>query len=670
MKKLFCLTVFLLFINLTLYGQVWNFGDIPKEQLTMEFYDKDSTANAVVLFDVGSFFVDEKLEIYYKRHVRIKVLTDEGLSVGDVAIDFREENPSQRISKLKAETHYIDSDGKVKKTKLGRRDRFENKRTKNWSELKFTAPGLRKGAVFEYSYEMKSESPVDVPDWYFQREIPVIWSEYTARIPEWFTYLPYTKSYHPFIETTQKNYNAVAHIRYTIIDDSNIYDATKKEYKTERLDYSGTEYKYAMQDVPAIVSEPYMKARVDYLAQIRFQLAFIQFPRQLGKPVLRSWPALVELLNNSDNYGKRLRSSSTLKGKAAEIAGNKETELEKMVAIYDHVSQIMDWDNYYSTIVHEKLDDLYNKGTGNSTEINFVLIQMMRDAGIEAHPVVMSTRNNGEIISIYPILDQFNHTLALVKADEKYYLLDAKNDKRPYNILPSSALNGRGLIIQSEKTENWVNITNSVPNSLVSVITLTVGAEGEVTGNISAQSTGYFALNDRGIFESNTPEENIKSVLFADQNGLVIDSISAKESDRTEPFQYNIDYSYSNDSNSDVIYINPLQVETISTNPFKKRERTYPVDYDYDFTKSIVVSMFIDEGWELEEALESKAFKLPNDSGMFYRLVQVQGSVVSFRYNFAITKQRIAPEDYEALRNFYEDVANNNAERIVLKKSI
>tara|TARA_R110002096_G_scaffold406782_2_gene605131 strand:- start:7558 stop:9579 length:2022 start_codon:yes stop_codon:yes gene_type:complete len=670
MKKVVCFIGLFIVTNPLLFGQTWKFGDIPRDQLNMQIYEKDSTASAVVLFDVGEFYVDEKLELHYKRHVRIKILTDDGLDAGDVAIGFREDNPEQRISKLKAETSYIDNDGKVKKSKLGRKDKFENKVTDNWTELKFTAPGLRSGAVFEYSYEMKSESPVDVPDWFFQREIPVLWSEYTAKVPEWFSYLPYKRSYHPFFEDYQEQYNDNATIQYSVRQDNDIRAARTTSHASARIDFNGTKYRFAMKDVPALTYEPYMKARVDYLAQVRFQLSSVQFPQELPRPILRTWPALVELFDESNNYGKRLRSSSTLKKNAEEVAGNKETELEKMIAIYDHVSQTMDWDNRYSTYVDESLDKLYKEGTGNSTEINFVLIQLLRDAGVEAYPLVMSTRDNGEIISIYPIVDQFNHTLALVKADGVHYLLDAKNDKRPYNMLPSSALNGSGLIIQSKEIDNWVNIVNTVPNSSVNLITLKVGADGQVTGNLSAKSSGYFALAERAVLESEEPKEKIKTSLFVDQTGLVIDSLSTKEAERTEPYQYSIDFSYENGDNRDVVYINPLKVETINSNPFKKRDRTYPVDYDYNFSKSVVISIFIDQGWEVDEALESKAYKLPNDTGMFYRLVQTQGTTMSIRYTFSITKQRVAPSDYEALRKFYEDVANDNAELIVLKKSI
>ena len=377
MKKVVCFIGLFIITNPLLFGQTWKFGDIPRDQLNMQIYEKDSTASAVVLFDVGEFYVDEKLELHYKRHVRIKILTDDGLDAGDVAIGFREDNPEQRISKLKAETSYIDNDGKVKKSKLGRKDKFENKVTDNWTELKFTAPGLRSGAVFEYSYEMKSESPVDVPDWFFQREIPVLWSEYTAKVPEWFSYLPYKRSYHPFFEDYQEQYNDNATIQYSVRQDNDIRAARTTSHASARIDFNGTKYRFAMKDVPALTYEPYMKARVDYLAQVRFQLSSVQFPQELPRPILRTWPALVELFDESNNYGKRLRSSSTLKKNAEEVAGNKETELEKMIAIYDHVSQTMDWDNRYSTYVDESLDKLYKEGTGNSTEINFVLIQLL-----------------------------------------------------------------------------------------------------------------------------------------------------------------------------------------------------------------------------------------------------------------------------------------------------
>ena len=209
--KFFSLLLFTsLYLQIFAVGQQQDFGDISRAMLEMEVYEKDSTADAVVLFDVGEVYVTEYLEVNYERHIRIKILTDKGLDAGDISISFRDDFPEQEIKGIKAESQYIDENGKVIKTKVGRRDRFENKISDTWKEVKFTIPGLRKGSVLEYRYEMKSESAIDIPDWYFQKQYPVIWSEYTLSIPEWFDYLTYTRGYHPFYVNEEEPYNEIA----------------------------------------------------------------------------------------------------------------------------------------------------------------------------------------------------------------------------------------------------------------------------------------------------------------------------------------------------------------------------------------------------------------------------------------------------------------------------
>ena len=86
-----------------------------------------------------------------------------------------------------------------------------------------------------------------------------------------------------------------------------------------------------------------------------------------------------------------------------------------------------------------------------------MLTAMLRFAGLEAHPVLISTRENGQPIQLYPILGQFNHVLTHVKIGAQEYLLDATEPLRPHSILPVAALNGNGWLVH-KKTPRWINI--------------------------------------------------------------------------------------------------------------------------------------------------------------------------------------------------------------------
>ncbi|MEQ9279696.1 MAG: DUF3857 domain-containing protein [Balneola sp.] len=651
--KFFSLLLFTsLYLQIFAVGQQQDFGDISRAMLEMEVYEKDSTADAVVLFDVGEVYVTEKLEVNYERHIRIKILTDKGLDAGDISISFRDDFPEQEIKGIKAESQYIDENGKVIKTKVGRRDRFENKISDTWKEVKFTIPGLRKGSVLEYRYEMKSESAIDIPDWYFQKQYPVIWSEYTLSIPEWFDYLTYTRGYHPFYVNEEEPYNEIA---------NNSWGGG--------FGYSGTKYHYIMKDVPAIEAEPFMKAKVDYLAQIRFQLASYKFPTSARESVLNSWATVLEAINDSDNYGKRLKSSSLLKEKTNDAIEGTETELDKMIAIYDHVSSVMDWNEDHRFYIEEDLDKIYKKGTGNGSEINLILTQMLKEAGINAKPVAISTTNNGEIIGIYPLDNQFNHTITKVVIDDKVYLLDAKNEKRPYTLLPSSAINGKGFVINENNKIEWIDLKNNSDNRLVNFVNVSINEDGEITGNLQSKNYGYLGYLYKEILsqEDSVMSKEVEEVVFTNADNLKIDSVHVDEETVNE-FSYSVDFRLETDNSENVIYLNPMLIEAITENPFKKKTRTYPIDYDYTFNKRVIINFEIPEGWEIAEYPESRGYKLTKNAGGYVRLVQVSGNKLTVRYDYIISRKRLLPTEYDELRFMYDGIVKDNTERVVIKK--
>ena len=377
----------------------------------------------------------------------------------------------------------------------------------------------------------------------------------------------------------------------------------------------------------------------------------------------------MDAIHNSNNYGKRLKSNSTLKKEALKAALNAESDHEKMIAVYDFLSSKIDWDETYGLYVEKNLDDIYEEGTGNGSELNLILTQMLREVGLNADPIIISTRNNGEIIDIYPIDNQFNHTIVRVIIEGKTYLLDAKNEKRPYNLLPVSSLNGKGLVINGEQRVEWVPLNNKVQNRMRSLISISVKDDGTLKGKIQSINDGFFAYIFRDGFYQNGEKEEMREYIFDDKDEISIDSFSVSKDEKNGQFGYQIDFEENLDVTNGVMYINPMIIEAVLENPFKLKERKYPVDFEFVHSKNITMSYILPSGWEIEELPESKAFSL-NDGTIFYRrLIQSVGKSISIRYDFAVKKTRFMANQYDELKNLYENMVNENAERIVLKRT-
>jgi len=649
-------TLLLLFVSTYSHAQTYKFGDVPIEQLEMTVYDKDSSAKAVVLFDKGETLVDyynDEYQVKFKRHVRIKILTDEGLEYGDISIDFRKAKPEQSVSKIKAETYNLRPDGKIEKSSVGRRDRYTEKISDSWSQVKFTLPNLRKGSVFEYSYELHSNNPMDFPDWFFQREIPTIWSGYVAQIPEWFVYETVRRGYHFYSKFDQKTYQ-----------DRIVFGYGANSFT---YDYEGTEYDMEMVDIPALTSEPYMKASIDYLAHMRFELASIEMPNSTKRYYMGSWPSVKDLFMRDEDYGKRLKSHDEIEELLSSISISDSAGVDDMINIYNLVSSSIEWDDRISSYCFDGLNKIVKEGKGNGTCINFVLIQALREVGFEAYPLAISTRSHGEIIGNLPTASQFNHSVAYVKIGDEYFVLDAKNEKRPYDILPAGNLNGSGLLIKDGNIE-WIPLESKSRNNITKFITMSIDDVG-ISGGIESKYHGIFAMDIRKAFE----EEDSAQVMLQKEYSLPetaeINLGEFNDDFDNGLFEYSADFKSEWDSElSSIIYFNPIFTDQMESNPFSLEERSYPVDYDYPFDKNIIVDISIPEGWVVDEVPESVLHRLPQRAGEFRRIVQNQEGKIVVNYRIRINKVRFMPNEYDVLKAMYDQVVTNLAENIVLKK--
>ncbi|GAB5408193.1 MAG: hypothetical protein BalsKO_05580 [Balneolaceae bacterium] len=650
------LFIIILLGTIRIQAQTFKFGDVPREQLEMEVYEKDSSASAVVLFDKGetliNFFNDE-FNVKFKRHVRIKILTDEGFEYGDIAIRHRKVEPKQSISKIKAVTYNLDENGSVSNSGLGRRDKHTEKINDAWSDIKFTFPNLKKGSVIEYSYELHSNDPMDFPDWYFQREIPTIWSGYVAQIPEWFNYETVRRGFHFYSKFEQNKYQDRLMSGYG----ANSYT----------IDFEGVEYDMEMTDVPALTDEPFMKASVDYLAHMRFQLATIKMPNSAIRYYMGSWYAVKSTLFEDEDLGQRLKSSARIYGLLDEIPKRDSLSVDYMVDIYNKISSSIKWNDRIGIYSYDSLNDILEDGEGSAAGINLLLVQALLQAGFEAYPVVISTRSNGEIVRNLPTLSSFNLTLAYVKIGDKKFVLDAKNQKRPFNIMPASNLNGSGLLIKDGDVE-WVPIESTSRNTVTKYITMQLDSVG-LQGEVDSKYRGIFAMDVRQEFGE---EDSVD--MFLEKDFSIPGNVSFEVMEHTDNFEEGL-FGYKSvfksqwkEDNSEFIYFKPFITENMEFNPFTLEERSYPIDFDYPFDKNVIININIPDNWEVDEVPESVLHRLPDRAGEFRRIIQVDENKIVINYRIKVSKDRFMPDKYKVVKDLYDKMVTSLSENIVFKK--
>ena len=644
------------------------YGDVKPEDFAPALYSVDSSAKAVYLFDGGNtkFQGNTKgaFDVVFNVHVRIRLLNKnsfEDLSKVSISLFAGNTDFEQKLANLQAATYNL-TDGKVVVTSLDKSSLFKEKEG-DYIKTKFTFPNLKEGSIIEYSYTVNSPqyNRPYLPGWTFQGNYPRLWSEYEIVVPEFYDYVLLKQGYVPSaIDTVRLSYDS-----YNIIDVGDAMSAS--EHYTASA--NTIDHIWAMKDVPSLKRENFTTTVDNYVEKIEFQLSSIRYPNTPVKMVMRTWPDVADELMKRESFGSTIAAANNFYNddvKAA-IAGAGTPE-EKARKIYEYVRDTYactDWD---ATRLSQPLRQTYLKKKGNVADINLLLTSIYMSLGMEAHPVLLSTRDNGKAYVIYPVLDKFNYVICELKLNDNTFLLDAANSKLGFNHLDEDCYNGYTRVIDpalpvlinlspdslKEGSTTIVFIANSDDHSLGASVTNMKGYEGSLSLRNELAKIG------KENYFKNIKKAYSDNVDISNQN---IDSLKLLDM----PVKVSYDLKITN-NDEDILYFNPMLGEQQKENPFKAAERYYPVEMPYCSDDTYVLNMEIPKGYEVDEMPKSARVKLNEDEGMFEYIVAKNGDRIQLRVRVKLEKATYEPDDYQTLRDFFAFVVKKEAEQIVFKK--
>ena len=637
-------------------GKPMKWGEVPRADLEMKNFPEDSNATAVILCDYGTVSFDEEFRVVFNRHRRIKILSQAGYTWGDYAVQYYDKSGVQRVEGIEGQTFVLETDGSVRREKLDKKSIFDEDVDGDWRRKRFTLPSLNPGAVVEYRYRLVSKYATSLPNWDFQTSEPTRWSEFCVEIPSVLDYAMVLQELPSFDVHESKLLN---------------WPPSTYAYETaSRYNLKIMYHRWVKRDMPALREEPFMTTPDDYRAKVRFQLSRIEWPGMPPEKVMDSWEKLAEELMDFEDFGKQIERHKVLREQAEVLVSGVTDPEEKLRRIYDYVRTTMAWDGKRGIYTDVNLDKAFQARRGGGPEIALMLTGMLRFAGLEAQPVLISTRDHGRVFDVYSILTQFNHVLTYVKAGSNEYLLDATDPLRPYNILPVAALNQLGWMVE-KKNPSWINITN--PGSFHNhTIVHAVLSEGSLTGRFESMDAGYSGLFDRQTLREGKKEEDyIRDGWLSDLTGARLDSFKISQRDSSEvPLETKAYFSSSDHAQvaGDNIYFNPIFFGRREENPLKRPQRTFPVDFAYASKIIYTMNLKLPAGYTIQELPKNIVVDLPNQGGQFRRLMQVEGNILQVTSQIIVRKVRFDPQEYKFLREFYDRIVAAHAEQVVLKR--
>ncbi len=661
------ISLLLLFTSLV-SSQNYKYGKVSTEELEETSYDKDPSANAVILYserktnfeyEPGSgFFIKTE---YFER---IKIYNKEGYDYATKRIHLHYNTASAKEEALfiKATTYNLEN-GKIVKTKLKNSAIFEDKINKyNYARV-FTTSNIKEGSVIEWKYIVKSPFFSMLKEVKLQADIPIKKIKVRMAIPEYFKYNTLHKGY-LHIPITNKRKEQTMSFRHTTTVHKGFSGSVRETY-TETVAFEEFISLIELDAIPAILDESYSGNIDNYKLGLLYELSYVDYPGYSIKTFSNTWTSIVKDIYKSEYFGNQLDKTKHFSEDLPNVLAGALSEKEKMLAIFQFVKSKIKWNGIRGFYSDEGTKKAYKEAQGNTADINLNLVAMLRSIGLEANPVLVSTVDHG--IPMFPTRLGFNYVIVSVKFPEGSVLLDATDPYTTPNILPDKTLNFRGRIVFPDGDSKWIELfpkTRSVTRTTINVLFNQMGFEG----NARTTNSNRYAYQYRKEVKNNNTESLIswieEKLEDTEVLGARVSNLKNLNKDIIETIKFETDSYY--EEIGDKIYITPLLYLQIKENPFKSVQREFPVFYNKPWAQVNTINISLPENYTVETIPEYAEFALPDDIGIFQSKIDQKGQVVTITTSFVINESVIAPANYQSLKEFYKLIIEKQAEKIVL----
>ena len=630
------------------------FGQITQNEVGMSFYEKDEEAGAVVLFDQGkSSFIRSEYNssayiISFTRVRRIKIFDKSEYGRAQVEIPYYTDGygKTEKVFNIEAASYNYE-DGVLQKSELDPDNVFSEKTNDYWSKKKFAIPNVKEGSIIEYKYELNTPFRFNLPDWEFQSTIPTIYSEYEVRMIPFYEYVYLLQGIGRF--DYQESY----------IDNM--------DRRFGNIDFQDYVHQYVLKDVQAFKDESYISSIGDYIVKMDFQMS--KFHSQTGATteIITTWPELNKSLLKHDKFGKYITGCKKIveKNLVGVLDMEDKNPMQKSRVLIEYLKNNFSWNEKTGKYASQKPKEVFAKKSGNTAELNLLLVTLLQAQGLEAIPVLISTRDHGKIDANYPFEHFFNNVVVLIKFEKGYLLVDGSDPLTPYNYLPSNCLNGKGLLVEKE-SESWVSLSDNSRSLINEKLKLKISTDEEtIQGEFIQESLGYDSRTKRNVYKDETGK------IIADYASRGFSNIEEVKSINFEntllPYVIGFKANYPVEIFGDIISIAPFLSFPMSENGLRQEERKYPVDMVYKKNRGYSSYIEIPEGYMVSSLPEK--YNLNNELIKIEYEAKVEGTNVVVVGAIEYKKSVYAPSEYSDLKSHFSKIVKLFNEQIILKRN-
>lgn len=579
---------------------------------------------------------------------RIKILTEEGRKYADVEIPFVKSSGNNAVS-IKGRT--IRPDGSVAEYegKVFDKAIVKAKGVKYMAKT-FTLPDVQVGSIIEYSYTIDfSENYVFDSHWILSDELFTRNGSFSLR--------PYSNNYSPI------------NVRWSWRGLPPGADQPKE----------GADHIVRLQvhNVPAFQTEDYMPPENELKSRVDFTYSE-ELPE---KDPNQFWKHRGKKLNGAVEsfVGKR----SAMEAAVAQIVSPSDSPDVKLQKIYARVQQLRNTSyEVQKTEQQQKrekekdatnVEDVWKRGYGSGGQLTWLFLGMVRAAGFEAYPVMVSDRQN--YFFIPATMDEFrlDSNVVLVKVNGKDMYFDPGAAFTPFGMLGWPEAGVPGLRLDKDGG-SWVETT--LPQSDASrterKAALTLTETGSLEGKLTITFIGLEAMQRR--VEERHEDESARQKFLEDEvkecipAGSEIDLTNKPDwSHSSTPLiaEYNIKIPgwVSGAGRRAMLPVGIFSAP--EKHVFEHAQRVHPIYFQYPFEKWDDVTVALPSGWQVGSVPPAKTQDAK--AALYQFSADSDKSTIHMSRKLKVDLMVLDSKYYPALRNFFQVVRSGDDQQIVLQ---
>ncbi len=610
------------------FSQIKKFGNVSATEFEM------TNDDAVILFKHREtkliFHNMSGWTLQTTVHERIKINTIKGIDFATKKIKlYNEHKNNDELFNIRAVTYNLKGK-EIVRTKFSRKSIYKKELNDRWTQLTFTMPDLNENSIVEWQYTINSNYIFYIDDIVLQEDLPMNYFRATINVPG---------DHVNFI------YRFLNKIKVNIINERGLYIENW--------------------NVPKFKKEKYTRNIELYRPRIVFDVYATNFPNSSYKVYSKTWDDVAKQLNADQHFGLQLKKTKYFKKELSQILSQSTSKKDSILAIFDFVKNKVKWNGVYSIFSKKGVKATFNEKSGNVAEINMILVSMLRKAGFNADPVILSTRNMFE--AVFPTILKVNYVICYVELGNGI-LLDASNKNAYYNLLPFRVLNGVGRVIKKDNRSFFVDLSPKTFAVTKRNINMEINSSGLVSGNFRIAFKGEKAIINRNKF-TDLDDMGLEFELRSQfQNTYVYNVRLYNKNKLDKPFlvlsKFNLNNNIKDSENKMILSVMTLfkQNEKI----IEEDSRKYPIEFGYPFKEITIQSIKLPEGFKITKLPDDIVEKSANGEIAFSFSFKQENNILYIKKILISNAVKIAPKDYLEFKRVITELVKTENRSIVL----